>query len=516
MIRLYTSYYREANRDRDAEFRTCLERNLDCAAIDRILVLNEGGDLSKLRSDKLTVRDTKARPTYDDFFGWVNDTTGKNDINIIANTDIYFDDGISILEEADLTNRCLALSRWDAQGDGTARLLELDDSQDAWIFQGRIKDIQGDFHLGIRRCDGRIAYEIRRAGYRLQNPCYTLKAFHLHVTDYRTYEQTDRMLMIPSPFRSVPQCNLFPVWRHAWLRHARRRPLPPYRWAFGARLRRLRQRIGSISPRFRRILKSLPLAAKVASLWKGAFRRWVPVTTPSAIEVLRKVAEANGEPWRFVHVGANDGVTDERFFPLIREYGWRGVAAEPVQSTFEALRVNCGDLTGVELLNVAVADCDGEAEMYYHEYGTPYHHLSTLKREVLSHYRWESIPDIENHVKMGKVPCVSLNTLFERIGFVPDVLRLDVVGMEYEVLRALDFARSGPKAILFSPTHLRENYKSAFRLLRSKGYFVLKDSRDALALRRELRRALGREITAAEVGTSGCAAPSSRLANNAT
>src|SRR3990167_10883015 len=53
-----------------------------------------------------------------------------------------------------MDRRCFALSRWDVSPDRTvANLHDHMDSQDAWLFRGKIRTwIDGEFSLGLRGC----------------------------------------------------------------------------------------------------------------------------------------------------------------------------------------------------------------------------------------------------------------------------------------------------------------------------------------------------------------------------
>ena len=114
-------------------------------------------------------------------------------INVIANSDIYFDETILYARFMG-ENDCYALSRWDYLESGVAVLFDRKDSQDVWIFNGAAKNIHNcNFNLGTPGCDNRIAYEIKQAGYNVLNPSKTIHAIHLHNSQLRTYDNKDRI-----------------------------------------------------------------------------------------------------------------------------------------------------------------------------------------------------------------------------------------------------------------------------------------------------------------------------------
>ena len=214
MIRLFTTVYPETNPARRAEYEECLRRNLACAELDEVCVLAEGDGIRLPPSPKLRERRILKRPSYDDFFSWINEVAGPDDVSIIANTDIYFDSNIRALEHiAWRANTCLALSRWDVQADGTARLFEAADSQDCWIFKGKIGDVKGDIPVGVYDCDNKIAWELERAGYNVLNPSLSIRCFHLHLSGYRSYEVAPAPdYGIRPPFKYVEPDNLAGLW----------------------------------------------------------------------------------------------------------------------------------------------------------------------------------------------------------------------------------------------------------------------------------------------------------------
>ena len=68
LIKLYTTFYPEKNRERNKELLACLKFNLDNANINLVVVFNEGGDLGDFISEKLKVVAINQRPTYQGFF----------------------------------------------------------------------------------------------------------------------------------------------------------------------------------------------------------------------------------------------------------------------------------------------------------------------------------------------------------------------------------------------------------------------------------------------------------------
>lgn len=121
------------------------------------------------------------RPTFEEMFAFCLPTA----INVIANSDIYFDSSIRAAAPAEL--ECFALSRWNVDGHGLASPYFEKDSQDAWIFRGIPPAINASFTMGTPGCDNALAFKLKEAGYHLSNPCRTIRAYHLHNVQWRGY-----------------------------------------------------------------------------------------------------------------------------------------------------------------------------------------------------------------------------------------------------------------------------------------------------------------------------------------
>lgn len=185
MIRLLYNYYEDKNSNRKKEIDLCYKNNL--------------------QNDLLTVviLDIKEKPTYNYLFNEINKLTTDNDINIICNSDIFFDTTIALAEKIQ-HNEMWALSRWEWKPDIEATFFNRPDSQDTWITRGKIKNVNGNFTLGKRGCDNRIAYEFQVAGYKILNPSKTIKTYHVHNSGIRYYNHE----AVPPPYLTIHPTEL--------------------------------------------------------------------------------------------------------------------------------------------------------------------------------------------------------------------------------------------------------------------------------------------------------------------
>lgn len=173
-INLFVNHYQCGDSERQKELDFCFEANKQNEYIDKIINVQD-------------------RLTYNRFFELT--ASYPNDINILANSDIYFD--YTIKEVLDIKPRdCYAITRSELKGNTVVSFTEMNQynkaaqarhSQDVWVFKGVVKNVFGNFPLGVPGCDNRIAWEIRKAGYNLVNPCHRIKCIHKHRSTERNY-----------------------------------------------------------------------------------------------------------------------------------------------------------------------------------------------------------------------------------------------------------------------------------------------------------------------------------------
>ncbi|QDV69529.1 hypothetical protein Poly24_32450 [Rosistilla carotiformis] len=208
MIRLFTSYYPEVNRRRREEINECLRRNLAEDVIGEVCLFLENTD-SPQQHNKLRTRTIHSRPLYKDFFVWARELCGgDSNTVVICNSDIYFDSSLAALGRQLLPGQCVALSRWNVRAGGSPALFDRNDAQDSWIFRGPPRDIVDDFPIGVPRCDNRMMYELRRAGYRVINPAFSVRSYHLHAGQREEYDQTNLSAFVDPPYQYIWPHNL--------------------------------------------------------------------------------------------------------------------------------------------------------------------------------------------------------------------------------------------------------------------------------------------------------------------
>jgi hypothetical protein len=195
---LFQNFYRDKNPKRNQELETCLVANCNNKFIEKVVLLIDGPHFPDHDHPKIRPYLMTRRPTYSDIFYEINTEVPIGKIVAFANSDIFFDETIASAS-ALRQDECFALSRWDVKGD-KAIPFHRADSQDVWIFRTPVIEVEANFTPGVPGCDNRIARMLKDAGYKLINPCKSIKAYHLHEGGEHNYSSKDR---VPGPYHLI-------------------------------------------------------------------------------------------------------------------------------------------------------------------------------------------------------------------------------------------------------------------------------------------------------------------------
>lgn len=214
MVRILINYYIDSDADRNNELLLCLEENCGNSEVDEVCCFT---DVDTPKFDSVTKINFVGRPSFQDFFQYINKVAEPNDISIICNSDIFlWAKDVSLIKHNLKTNECYALSRYDFNHNGGPTLFDRADSQDTWVFRGKIdvpKSCQ--YHLGKAGIDNAIAERLNSAGYEVKNPSKSIKTYHVHTTNIRRYNPTDAvekpyLLITPHKLNEKPQYRTIP------------------------------------------------------------------------------------------------------------------------------------------------------------------------------------------------------------------------------------------------------------------------------------------------------------------
>lgn len=214
-IKLFTQFYRSENADRTLEILSCLQKNAENNLISQIFVLCQIQEVSFLLNDFSTpsIREKICPISIEERMSFADAITisimGDNDdIVVIANSDIYFDETLSQVYSIG-DNDCYALSRIDIVKGNQIPYFR-SDSQDVWIYRltdenwNKLAMCSSEVeknYLGIAGCDNAIAHFFSSVvRFNVTNPCLSINCFHLHESNFRTYINLEK---IPPPYKLV-------------------------------------------------------------------------------------------------------------------------------------------------------------------------------------------------------------------------------------------------------------------------------------------------------------------------
>lgn len=123
-----------------------------------------------------------------------------------------------------------------------------------------------------------------------------------------------------------------------------------------------------------------------------------------------------------------------------------------------------------KIINAAVGEKSGEGNI-------PFYILNLETRSSIDKSSVdESLANGLQIKQIIDIPCININALLEEMKFFPDYLSIDIEGMDYKVLRTLDFDKWKIKVIVAEKsTEINAHGLTMDEYMRSKGYEVVSD-----------------------------------------
>lgn len=197
MINLFVNYYQASTEERQDEIDFCYNKNLNNSSIDNIICFTNS--MIPGNQDSKTIVIDIERPTYQDFFDAAKDY--PNDINIIANSDIFFNETLEHVKGIK-DDEIYCLTRWEWNDGNIIDFNRMHNcphcwSQDAWIWKGanRAKGLDKviavnlqnnnydeiSYTTGIPGCENHLAWLMKNQfAYNVSNPSKSIRAIHVH------------------------------------------------------------------------------------------------------------------------------------------------------------------------------------------------------------------------------------------------------------------------------------------------------------------------------------------------
>lgn len=183
---------------------------------------------------------------------------------------------------------------------------------------------------------------------------------------------------------------------------------------------------------------------------------------------------------QIVQIGANDGIHDDVFFPLINKLPWECLMVEPNTCVITVLKKNhSNSAANITFENCGIGDESGSKTLYW----------CRELPSVASFSKWH----VEKHAD-GKgfaileqtVPVLTFNDLLVKYPEfrMANLLLLDTEGYDGIILLSIDFSKFKPDMIIFENIHIgSKQLEEVYRLLNSLEYSLYKDKEDTVAIK---------------------------------
>lgn len=204
--------------------------------------------------------------------------------------------------------------------------------------------------------------------------------------------------------------------------------------------------------------------------------------------VVAKLVNEVGTSFRFIQVGANDGVLCDNLAPIIRKYNIRGCLVEPLPDVFDRLKINYKDQPQLEFSNVLIGseNCPGVIYRFKPNSPVPHDFYHGLARQDISYIRRRAASvGLSDQIEEIRVAVRSFESLYQDLNYeCLHLLYIDTEGMDDMVVyQALD-AKIYPFVIVYewSEIDLARNFQLKLRLL-DEGYRFIDIGADTICVR---------------------------------
>jgi len=216
-------------------------------------------------------------------------------------------------------------------------------------------------------------------------------------------------------------------------------------------------------------------------------RRACPPASFCSVQLALAYQLGRGVGGTLLQVGACDGTAGDPISQFVRRGVMRAILVEPVEAHFRQLEKNYAGVTGVSLVQAAVAHQDGVATMYRARKAGRWEADEWVGQVTSfdpSHLTKHGVQPAE--IEAITVPAVSLGSLLKQFEIDQlDFLQIDAEGFDADVVKMALALPQTPSVINFERVHLTvANLKEIFPLLESHGYSWVHDRFDTLALHR--------------------------------
>ena len=246
----------------------------------------------------------------------------------------------------------------------------------------------------------------------------------------------------------------------------------------------------------KRILSSLGFV--IMRNHPGFTPEWVPLHNKkiNLLETLIRLELSLKGEFKFLQIGANDGIQADPIFLLIRKYNLKGTLIEPIADIFEKLRANYSDISeNLQFKNIAITLTGSHGMMPFYTFTNsnnkkPLHSLSgysSTNREKLESIKAET--NIEADIASISVPFESVSYFLNNndVGDL-NLLVTDIEGLDIDIVTEFINFKVLP-SIIYMEILGQSTTKCSqlIKLLTESGYSIQGNSSDLIAYRSDSR-----------------------------
>jgi len=187
--------------------------------------------------------------------------------------------------------------------------------------------------------------------------------------------------------------------------------------------------------------------------------------------------------FKFVQVGAHDGVLFDDLYWRVTARRLPGLVLEPLPDLFQRLMANYAEFPEVVPVRCAVHATQREAVLYRVDparLGEFEHGTAGIPSFQAHHHQRSGIPS--DAMVAERVPCLPLMAVLEQHGFLDAAyLQVDVEGCDGAVSRMIDYRRFHPALVKFESESLEPaDLRDVQDRLRAEGYRLYVEGPDTL------------------------------------
>jgi FkbM family methyltransferase len=193
----------------------------------------------------------------------------------------------------------------------------------------------------------------------------------------------------------------------------------------------------------------------------------------------------NTPGFKFIQVGANDGISFDGLYHFVTSHCCSGLVIEPLPDVFETLRLNYLHHPRIVPVNVALHSDRATATLYriapdkIGSLDKPW--TAGIASFSPDHARKLGFPP--EFIVEEQVPCAPLMDILVRYGALDaQLLQVDTEGYDAEIIKMIDFSRFRPALIKYERINLSAAVQAETqdRLIRA-GYQMTQDGADTIA-----------------------------------